>query len=200
MAKKPVDPTDAQLSAEDREDLAFLQAADAPIDHTLLEIWRNVLGNLEASLVEKVAPTIALKIVSSWPKMDFQDVQPYHERYHEILLIARDSLDAVIRSHPNCLKNVDDVGSASSDAVANRSAYVELLFEWQFMFMRLEHDWDSTAATAAIEVAAIADAAAFLVSDRGLIQHLGQVQVGFQFSPDDQDALQARLQAARAEL
>src|SRR6478609_7165224 len=98
---------DEQLTDQDREDLNMLGLdPDGEVDHTLLEIWRNVLGNIESQKSERIHPQTAQKVVSAWPKLSFQDTPLYHERYFAILKEFRDILDFVIQEHPGCLKNV----------------------------------------------------------------------------------------------
>jgi hypothetical protein len=199
MSKNPVEPTDGSLTEQDLKDIEGLQNANAPITHTLLEMWRDVLSNIEGSAAEKVSPVIALKLVSSWPKLSFQEVPVYHKAYHEILMEGRNILDEVIRKHPGAFKNVAEVGTEFSDAIANREAYIDILFEWQLLTLQLEAEWDASKDDSHIQLAAMVDAAALFSGEQGLIQHLSQPQINFQFTDADRDALGQRLELARTE-
>ena len=199
MSKKNA-ADDVELSDKDIEDLNLLDAIGQPIDHTLLYVWREVLSNIEKIREERVSPVIANKIVSSWPKLAYQDVPAYHELYHGYLTEYRDTLDEVIKEFPGCFKHTAPVGEEGSDAIENRAAYLELLFRWHSLNISFEHEWDAAADDSHVSIAAIADAAAFTIGPSGLTQHLAQPQVAFQWTDEDQQELQARLLEAEEQL
>lgn len=193
--------TPIELTEQDEADLAAMQGeATKSLNHTLLEIWRDVLSNVEKSAAEKVTPYTANKIVGSWPQLKFQDVPEYHRLYHTYLLLYRDALDAIIKAHPGCLSNIGEEGTEEFDPVANRQAYIDIFFEWQMVTIRLEHLWDAADENSHVVLAALADAAALTTGEQGLIQHLSQPQINFQFDEADQMALSERLAEARSEL
>lgn len=197
--QKPQQPL--QMSEQDIADLQALQdEAEAAPKYTLLETWSIVLENIEKSKVEQIPIVVANKIAAAWTRLSFADVQKYHERYHDILILGRDRMLELIRQNPGCFKNLGERGTETADAFANRAIYIELMYQWQLLFLELEHNWVTTQPDAAIELAAIADAAQFLTGEQGLVAHLGLPQVNFQYGPEDQAELQARLEAARAEL
>ncbi len=181
-----------ELSATDEAELQKLLSEGGPITHTLLEIWREVLSNVEGSKAEKVTPIIANRIVGSWPKLSIQDTPAYHVLYHDFLLAARDILEAEIKSDPEALNNTED------DAVENRQHYLNLLLEWQVEIMRWEAEWDAAADDAHISLAAIADAAAFITGQNGLLNHLSSIN--FEFTDADQQDLADLLTAAKEDL
>ena len=187
------DINDVQLSEQDQLDLDLMDELSKPVDHTLLYIWREVLGNIEKISKEKVSPVIANKIVASWPKLAFQDVPLYHQYYHAYLLQYRTALNEIIDANPDALRNTAPVGTEGSDAIENRELYLDLLFRWHMVNASLEHDWDASDLTSHIKIAAIADAAAFTIGPNGLTQHLAQPQVGFSWGDEDQQRLQTRI-------
>lgn len=185
--------TDAELT---EQDLADLETLDAP-PRTLLETWTLILDSIEGSRDEKITPTIALKIVNSWPQLSFQDLAEYHELYHLKLIELRQAVRDIIKKHPKALKNTDQgtdsfgQPSKDSDPVANHALYVELLYQWQASILRWETDWNSSDSNSHIVLAAIADASAFFVGNQGLVQHLSEIN--FKFPEGEQKDLQARL-------
>jgi len=189
------------LSDKDKADLASLgnlgDGEEYPMK-TLLEIWRELLTNIEAGRAEKVTPQAANHVVTQWPKISFQEVPRYHEIYHDLLIELRQILLDMIKANPDALKNLGDRGAETSDAIANRPLYLELLFLWQFHIMGWEAAWDASDPESHLLIAAIADATSFFVSNRGLVEHL--TNIGFVYSDDDRDALGERLSEARAEL
>lgn len=175
------------MTEQDEQDLAFLHADDdipspAPAEkHTLLEIWTKILSEIEHGLETRVSPVIANKIVSSWPKLSYQDVADYHVRYHHKLKELRRYLTELVERHPEALKNIDD------DSEANHSLYVELISEWQNHIKAWENNWDAAAVDSHIELAAIADASAFYLGEMGLMGHLSSI--GFQLTALDEHFL-----------
>lgn len=183
---------DYQLTAKDIADLKLLgdTDGDAP-KRTLLEVWREVLSNIEDSRDTRVGPAAANRIIGSWPKMTYGDIPHYHARYHDLLLEMRDILHAEIDAHPDALENIDD------DAEDNRDRYINLLFEWQKKVIDWELAWDPADPNAAAELAAIADATAFYLGGMGLVDHLTQIK--FVFDEDAQAEMVQRLEAYRKE-
>lgn len=181
-----------ELSDQDKIDLASLNV-DEPINHTLLEIWKTILDNSSVFAGKRIPPNVAAKIVASWTHLRYQELPIYHELYYSYLTTYGELLNEVIEEFPGCLKNVGDRGAEDSDAVANRKAYLELMYRWHKFNNELMDEWDTASETSHIEVAAIADAAAFTVNSQGLLQHLGQPQIGFVWTDEDQAELNARL-------
>ena len=184
---------DVQLSTQDEADLALMEALSQPVEHTLLRVWSEVLSNIDKVAAEKVSPVIANKIVSSWPKLSFQDVPRYHDLYHAMLRLYRDELQQIIDDNPGALKHTAPAGQEGSDAIENRAIYLEVLFQWHMINVRLEKNWNASDPDSHVQIAAIADSAAFTIGPNGLTQHLAQPQVGFNWGDEDQQALQERV-------
>lgn len=178
---------EVELTEQDQIDLESL--TENVEKHTVLEVWRSILANIEASAAEKVSPQNANRLVGMWPKLAFQDLPRYHEVYHNLLTELRDLLDAVITEGDAPFDNIED------DMEANRALYLELLFVWQERIMQWEHRWDASWSDSHIIIAAIADATAFFVGPQGLVEHLSQS--GFAYSDADREALGERLTAAK---
>lgn len=191
MDKGHTPDADLGLTEQDVADLASLDE-ELPKKNTLLAVWRNVLGNAESSLANKIPAKVALKIVTAWKDLRFADLPAYHERYHEMLIAQRNILDEIIASDSEALKRTKD------DAVDNRALYLELMFQWQYQGLLWEEAWDCTAPDAAIELAALEDAMGFFFGPQGLIQHLSAI--GFSYSEQDAEALGERLTAAKEAL
>lgn len=178
------------------EDLAAISAslsdeADGGFTVSVLEAWRNVLGNIESSMAERISPREANRVVGSWPKLSFQDVPAYNELYHRYLLELRDVLDEVIEGDEKAFTRV-----GKEDAEENAGHYRELLFQWQAVVLRWEHEWDAGADDSHIRLAAIADATGFYLNQgTGLVNHLEAI--GFQYTDEDRDDAAEKLQAVR---
>lgn len=194
--------TDAPLNAKDQADLDLLGSTNEPM-RTLLEIWRNVLGNIEAERGGRVSPAAANQLVNIWPKLTFADVSVYTNAYYDYLLDLRDILDAEIAKDKKAFKHTaprrpDGTLDPDGDAIKNGPRYRELLAAWQERIILWEHQWDSDAADAAARVAAIADATAFYVGPQGLVANLDDI--GFQLTDDESEAIRTRLAAYKEEL
>lgn len=181
-----------EMSAADEADLQLLLDNPPPAKRTLLETWRLLLTNMETSRDQKVSPGLANRIVSTWPKLAFQDTVRYHEIYHELLMELREILHTEISVDPDALKNVED------DAVDNRSHYRNLLLCWNVAVMRWEHEWDAASPESHIRLAAIGDASQFFIGQQGIVAHLDQI--GFVFDEADQMALAEELNQIKAAL
>jgi hypothetical protein len=175
----------ADLQAEvDRE------LGQAPeLTHTILEIWANVLSNIEANEGEHISPRYANSIVSNWPRLTFQDVSAYTSKYFTYLKSLRELLTEEIEKDPEALKRVEN------DAEENRGHYLELIGAWQERIEMWEQTWQSDADDSHVTLAALADATSFFVGAQGLVEHLSQI--GFQFTDEDREALRERLMAVK---
>lgn len=175
----------ADLQAEVDSELGTPSA----LSHTVLEIWQNVLSNIEANENEHISPRYANSIVNNWPRLTFQDVKSYTKVYFSYLKALRTILSNEIASDLQALENVED------DAEANRAHYLELIGAWQVQIENWEQNWDSEATNSHILLAALADATSFFVGQQGLVEHLSQI--GFQFTDEDREALRLRLLAGK---
>jgi len=184
---------------ESTEDLDFdiesiFENPDEPIVlRTLLEIWRELLSNIEHERVERISANVAQKIVATWPKLDFKDVPAYLRHYYDLLAEQRLVVLAEIHKDPAALKYLGE-----EDPIENREHYEEILFGWNLNVARWEREWDVTDPEAAIKLAAIIDAQGFFLAQTGLVAHLSEI--GFEFTEADGERLVARLQAAKEEL
>ena len=188
---------DIQLSPEDMADLDLLGAMDQSLEMTVLAVWQNVLSNIETQAAERIEPGYATQIIRRWPTLTYKDIPAYYATFHEYLVVYRDVLDEQLRLHPDALKVVGfDAGDPDSDAVVNRDIYKEIMFEWNLVTAKLEAKWDVTDPDAAAQVAAMAEAQAFVTGGTGIMQALVQPQVGFLWNDTDQQELEARINEA----
>ena len=189
-----------QLSARDEVDLALLEAVDQDLGRTALEIWTEILGDIETMQASRIEPGYANHIVSRWPKLGYGDVPVFYELFHELLKEYREVLAEIVRLHPDALKNIAPVGDEESDAIANRKVYEELMFQWNLQTAIIEKRWDATDPNAGALIAAMAESQAFVTGGTGLMQALAAPQVGFTWTDEDQTALTERVTQAVSEL
>ena len=188
---------DIQLSPEDMADLDLLGAMDQSLEMTVLAVWQNVLSNIESQAAERIEPGYATQIIRRWPTLTYKDIPAYYATFHEYLVVYRDVLDEQLRLHPDALKAIGfDAGDPDSDAVVNRDIYKEIMFEWNLVTAKLENAWDVSDPNAAAQIAAMAEAQAFVTGGTGIMQALVQPQVGFLWSDQDQQELETRINEA----
>lgn len=185
-----------ELTESDRQDLEAMgidpdtgEAAE-PTRRTLLEIWQEVLANVEKSKATAIPMNVAHKVVASWPKLSYQDTVRYHELYHDHLLELREVLNDLIARDPAALSFTGE----GEDLEANGHHYQDLLVSWNLVLEHAEMEWRAEQEDSHIRVAAIVDARHFFFASDGLTGHLDSI--GFQLSDED---FMAALQAARAE-
>lgn len=187
-------PETFEMTEQDYEDLRQLGVdQDEELTVTVLEAWRELLSNIEASAAEKITPQIASRVCGSWRQMTVQDLPLYFEEYHAILFDLREVLHAVIDQNPGALLNV------KTDAQDNREEYLELILLWQQVLGLRDHEWDCTAENAHVTLAALGDAQAFLFDPTGgIVNHLSAI--GFEHREDDMAAISQAMQEWKAEL
>lgn len=157
--------------------------ADQPLQHTLLEMWIEILSNLETEAASKVSPQVALGVLGKWAFLEAKDVTRYQNLYFERLSDYRDILHKVVEANPGCLLRVE------KDAEENRDLYIEIVGRWQGYQAQVEELWAIDNEDAMVELAAFADAANFMISAVGLVGHLEQL--GINPTADELDRIEA---------
>ncbi len=161
---------------------------DATPLHTLLEIWENLLSNIEKSREERVGPQIAARILRAWPMLPLQRIPAYLDTYHSYLEQFRDVLRELISDNPEALKNL-----GSEDAELNHQLYLDLLFEWNCLALGFDLTWDVTHEDSYLQLAALADAFNFVLGDQGLVAHFNSI--GFRLTEEENADLVSALKA-----
>ena len=192
---------EVELSEKDEIDLKLMEAVDQPLDTTVLNVWVQVLSNIEEQEKERILPGYSQNLVQRWPFMTYQDVPTYWALFHGYLKVYREHLTEIVRRHPEALENYGkEAGDPESDAIANRDIYVELMFQWNLTTAKLEAEWDASTADSHCRIAAMAEAQAFVTGGTGIMQALVQPQVGFEWRDSDQQELEERINKAVEEL
>ena len=176
------------------DDFADLIAAEEqqeqvePKKHTLLEVWTEILSNIEDSEDRPVSTGDAVKLLRSWPGLTYQDIPAYIAGYHSNLKQLRAILLSEYENDKNAFKFVED------DATRNKTHYLNLLANWQIQVSLWEQGWNPAQNDAAIWAAAFNDAANFVIGQSGLVAHLDSIN--FEYTEDDAAAVQEAIVTA----
>lgn len=169
------------------------EAPEAPeTKRTLLEIWREVLTNIEASLEEGATLHAYLRIMAdpALPRINDKEFSSYWQTYHNLLVEARAVLADVLDENPDALKNTEN------DAEDNHDVYLDLIERWQRLTLEWSQYWAKSDGGAALAIA-IVKATDFITGPQGLGAHLPHI--GFQMSEEERDEIYARLEAHEKE-
>lgn len=161
--------------------------------HTILEVWRAVLGPARQGGLREhpITPQWASKIVGSYEGVTFADTPKVNSRFFDLVDDLGDLLDMEIESDDQCLTRTEP----DLDAVENAEHYRNLLLSWQSYFLRQEMQWDATDPHAAIEIAALSECHKMFFGQTGLTSHLDSIK--FEFNEEHQATLQAGLEEVR---
>lgn len=174
------------------DDASELDAPEGSTYHTLLEVWRALLAPAREGMAsEPVSPQWATKIVNTYPEITYRDTVRVNALLYQIVDELAGILDVEIATDDECLKHT----SVEEDRTENSPHYMNLLRDWQIHLMLKELAWDPTDEEAAITLAALSEVHAMFLGQNGLVAHLDSIQ--FQFTEDDQEALQQALVAVR---
>lgn len=157
--------------------------------HTLLELWRAVLSNIESSQAEPITPQEASRVLKSWPNLKVQELVEYHTKFYGLMTVMREILHIEIASDPECLKRTED------DAVDNRAHYLNLIMLWQLQIQEWGNEWVCTDDDAHLTMAALAEVQQFFFGQNGLLNHLDSIQ--FEMTEEDSDLLAETLLQSR---
>lgn len=159
--------------------------------HSLLEVWSVVLAPVVSERTKRPTPQWTNRIVGTYNGIAFKDMIDFQESYYDKVEELRQILAYHIEEDDEAL----NVMSAEEDLEHNGTRYKQVLIDWQKAFLLWELAWDCTDASAAVDLAAIAEVHKMFFNENGLVALLEQIQ--FQFTEQDQAELAAELQALK---
>lgn len=178
---------DEQLTVDD-----ILQEAEQADYHTILELWRGVIGPAsKKNPGAKVTPQWATRIVNTYPGLHFSDMVAFRDLFYDRVAELANILNVEIETDDECLKRT----TPEEDALENRHHYINTITLWQKAALLWELDWDSTSPSAAIDVAAISEIHKMFFEQNGLISLLDNINL--EFSDDDRQTLTTELEELR---
>lgn len=159
----------------------------APQEHTLLEVWREVLSNIEVMEKNKLSMREAGALLQQFPFLIMFDLRRYPAIYWAKMKEMRAIVLAEIESDPEALTKVE------TDAVDNKHHYLNILVGWQRLVRQWEDAWDVTQLRADMEFIAIAQIHNFFLSQTGLVAHLSEIEM--EFSQEDAQTVAEAIEA-----
>lgn len=178
-------------SDEEIEEFTKGLPIEEPEYHTLLEIWREILRSSRNVGKEKLAPAWATTIVTQYAEVRFKDVGEFRDQYFAAMDVMCKIVEAEVEIDDDALS----YDNAADDAEHNAVHYKNLLLLWQMHLQQLELDWNYKSSLAGVQIAVLSELHKFFFGDKGLVQHLEQIQ--FQFDEDDQKMLAEALDEQR---
>ena len=177
------------------DDASELEPPDASKYRTLLEIWRSVLEPAAKGPMrnDPISPQWATKMVTTYPGVAFKDVVSIHHGFFDLATELAQILEDEIATDEKCLQHL----SAEEDRTENAEHYKNLLAGWQVHLLIEELSWHPSDPDAATKLAVLSEVQQMFLGQNGLVAHLDSI--GFQFTEEDQEALQQTLMDARAQ-
>lgn len=182
-AEAPSFDVNAELTVPD-----ILGGGDAPSYHTVLQMWDEILKSADLDAQAKVTPMWANKVCSAYTQVRFEDMPDFNQTFFHKIELLVEILRLEIDSDEECLKHT----TPAEDVEHNSIHYLNIIVNWQKMFLAWELDWDCTHPDAAIELAAISEVHRMFFGDVGLTGLLDQI--GFSFTEDHQAYLTNELE------
>lgn len=181
MSETPLTP---EQQAELAEGIQRLQD-DTPHIMTVLKLWTIMLHQLDDDEKMRLAPAVARKVTLSWTNLTIQEVPEYFDNYHKFLREAQAVLAGVLELDPEALEQTE------GDGDVNDFAYLNVMLAWNELTILWELDWEATDASAHIELAALADAAAYLLGSQGFMGYLEGIN--FRYTNDEDELFKSVL-------
>lgn len=150
-----------------------------PESHSLLEVWRALLSNIESQEAEKISSQQAFKLLQAYPFLKMQELPQYSWGFYSCLKMYRDILDEEIATDPECFKH----NEPADDAEYNRHHYLNLLVQWQKLAKSWQDDWNAADNDSHIWLASYADSQNFIMGEKGIVTLLDQIP--FSYTEDD---------------
>jgi hypothetical protein len=170
------------LTPQDQADLdslgITLEGSEPEQPRCLLEVWRHLLSSAKTIGTEPIPVGVALKVVSTWPWLTFQETARYHELYHVVVSELGEALDLLLAEHPDALG-----WTGEQDAEHNHELYREILVTWHLKLDTLEAAWRAEDDESHIWVAVIPAVRSLIFARDGLAGHLDSI--GFSLTNDE---------------
>lgn len=180
-----------ELTEQDLKDLAEIAGEDVqPAPRAVLSTWDELLKAVDTVIDQPIPALVAHKVVTSWPKLSYQDTAIYHRIYHGYMGDAAALLHEVVLEHPEALKR-----SGAEDGELNREHYIDLLVGWNLLLDAHEEAWRAEHPESHIQIAALTDVRATIFGGTGMAAHLEAIS----FQLRDEEFFE-RLQAAKEDL
>ena len=164
------------------DDSTVIQLPPKPSDHTVLEIWQKVLGNIDLAKQERITTTNAFKVLHAYPFLAPKDLVSYYVAFYYCLEQYRDVLEFEIDTDDKCLEWTDP----ELDAENNRHHYTNLMVNWQRLALSLRTDWEASSALAGPQLAALNDSQSFMLGEKGIINLLSQLKLDYDQADADE--------------
>jgi hypothetical protein len=181
------DTQESELTVED-----ILAEADEVAYHTILELWREILKPETREASSKITPQWANRVTSSYRELTFKDMPAFRDNYFSRIAALTEVLNVEIASDDECL----NMNTPEEDVAHNSHHYLNLLVDWQKLFLSWELEWDCTDRYAAVELATIAEVHRMFFDQTGLTSLLDNIN--FEVTDADRDMLGAALEELRA--
>lgn len=152
---------------------------------TVLEAWESILGNVAAVREERLSLKHVVTVMRRHEYLSpiNEHYAGYSKKFYDVLEDALDLLQFEAESFPKAKKAGED------DMEVNRVLYMNIYIGWMRLIQQEELDWDLGEEDSLGHMAALTDAAAFLLGDQGLITYLDAA--GFEPTAEDKDLLSA---------
>ena len=152
---------------------------------TVLEAWESILGNVASVRDEKPSLKHVVTVMRRHEYLSPINAHfsGYTKKFYDVLEDALDLLQFEAESFPKAKKAGDD------DMEVNGVLYMNIYIGWMRLIQQEELDWDLGSEDSLGHMAALTDAAAFLLGDQGLITYLDAA--GFEPTDEDKDLLSA---------
>ena len=159
--------------------------------HTILELWKSVIGPASREANTRITPQWATRIVNVYPGVTHADMVRFRDLFYERVTELANILDIEIEQDDESLKRT----SAEEDAEENRGHYINVITMWQKAALLWELDWDCTSPDAAVGVAVMSEIHKMFFEQNGLIALLDQINL--EFTDSDRDGLTSELEELR---
>ena len=184
-----IETEDLQDSPEFQD--AVRNAQLGQYEHTLLEIWTDILDGAIEQVSGPLTIALADGLLRQWPWLSYADLPGYLSTRKTLL---QEALNTLVKQFPKPVEvlfqeNVDDWE-------IHKDTYVDVIVEWT----RLSNSWSAQWEALALQDpkkglmhAAVADATSLLINpSTGLVEQLRNL-AGFLITEEESGEIQARL-------
>lgn len=185
-------PVEEFIEAPSFEEEVEQLVEEESVHHTILQVWREILGNAPADALKKPTPSWCSRI-SQTHGLKVQEMRQFNELFYATIADLREILEFEIESDPDCLSRLD----IELDRDENAVHYKNIIRDWQLQVLQWELDFECTDEDAHIQIAAVSEVHRMFFGDKGLFGFLDNI--GLEFTSDDQEELQAVLEAHKAQ-
>ncbi|UQT01731.1 hypothetical protein SEA_MORRILL_46 [Microbacterium phage Morrill] len=178
---------------------AMRSAQTGQYDHTLLQMWEEILTEASLQVSGVVTLPLADGLLRQWPWLRYKDLPQYFQTRHKML---QEALEVLRLQYPSDKSREELFAENVDDWELHKDIYLDVTVAWTQLANHWSDQWEEIPlhrGDKGILHASVADTTALLINpNSGLVEQMRNL-AGFVISPEESAKMQARINGVEDE-